>query len=160
MNSISVQHIFLLSGHVPITPSRDVFLLSIRNLTQWPLPPVRPASESTSILNNEQTRDQLNELQKKITPVKDVIISLRPRKKFSLFEKIPDFEFYDNDENATDHGDQSPSTFVESDDNDFQEPLSRRLYNEFDGIGTTRTSSLAMCDDLCLIDRLSVVVHR
>ena len=158
MNSISVEHIFLLSGHVPINPSRDVFLLSIRNLTQWPLPPVRPAS--TSSLNNEQTRDQLNELQKKITLVTDVVISLRPRKKVSLFETIPNFESYDNDDNITDNGDQLPSTFVESDDNDVQESLSGQLYKEFDGIVTTRTSPLAMCHDLSLIDRLCVVAHR
>ena len=140
MNSVSVEHLLLYLNTLQSLDDRDdVFLLRIRNLTQWPLPPVRPALESPVSLNSEQTRDQLNELEKKITPVQNVIISLRPRQIYSLFEHIPDFDFHDEDSNITDHNGQSTSIDADSDDNDPKERLSNRIYDKIDGRDRTRT---------------------
>ena len=114
-----------------------LFSSEIRNFTQWPLPAI--SGSASSHIDAEMTRNQLNELKKKLTPVQQMILSLRPRKKLSLIEYIPDFEAYDNDINTNDNDIQSPATFVEAYENDNQGSLSERLYNEIDGRGTTRT---------------------
>jgi hypothetical protein len=93
-------------------------------------------------MNTELTRNQLDELKKKITPVQQMIVSLRPKKKFSLIEYIPDFESYDNDLNTNDNDPQSASAYVETYENENQGSLSERLYNEIDGRTSTRTYCL------------------
>ena len=82
--------------------------------------------------NAELTRNQLDDLKKKLTPVQQIILSLRPKKKYSLIEYIPDFEAYDQDANI--NNDQIPSPFAsETYDNEMEDSLSDRLYKELDG---------------------------
>jgi hypothetical protein len=71
-----------------------------------------------------------------MTPIQQMIISLQPKKKYSLIEYIPDFESYNDDANVNDDDIQS-SSFIESDENAIQGSLSERLYSEIDG-QTTR----------------------
>lgn len=94
-------------------------------------------------LNAELIRNQLNELKKKINPVQQMIISLRPKKKLPLVIYIPEFDSYDTETNPNDHEHQHSSMIsdIESYDNDPQGSLSERLYNEFDGQITTRRTT-------------------
>jgi len=86
---------------------------------------------------NEPTQNQIDELKKKMNPIEQMIISLRPKKKFSLIDNIPDLD-YDNEIQTNDNDDQFSSSSVETYENDIgQEPLSNRLYKEIDG-KTTR----------------------
>ncbi len=62
-----------------------------------------------------------------------MIISLQPKKKVALIGYIPDFADYEHDDNANDNETQLPISSIETYDNDEQESLSQRLYNEIDG---------------------------
>lgn len=82
--------------------------------------------------NAELTRNQLDDLKKKLTPVQQIILSLRPKEKYSLIGYIPDFEAYDQDINT--NNDQISSPFAsETYDNEMEDSLSDRLYKELDG---------------------------
>jgi hypothetical protein len=111
----------------------------ISHLVQWPLPTV--ITLPINLSDTERTRNQLNELNKKMLPIQQMILSLQPKKKYALIEYIPDFESYDNDvhvhaENLDD--DVRSSLQFDVDDSDSQESLSERLYKEMDE-QTTRT---------------------
>jgi hypothetical protein len=67
-----------------------------------------------------------------MTPIQQMIISLRPKKKYSLIDYIPNFESYNDDVNIND-GDTPSSAFIETYDSDIQGSLSERLYEEIDG---------------------------
>ncbi len=70
-----------------------------------------------------------------MTPIQQIILSLRPKKKYSLMEFLPDFETYDNDIDINDDHTQSqivPETY----DNDIQGSLSEQIYRELDGTTT------------------------
>jgi hypothetical protein len=71
-----------------------------------------------------------------MAPIQQIIISLQPKKKYSLFEYIPDFESYNDDVNINDDYTQLLA-LNETNDNDIQGSLSEKLYNEIDG-QTTR----------------------
>ena len=118
---------------------------SSRNLSQWPLPPPASPRPFEATLNAELIRNQLNELKKKINPVQQMIISLRPKKKLPLVIFIPEFDSYDTETNVNDHEHQHSTMIsdIDSDDHDPQGSLSERLYNEIDGHFTTRKSSRA-----------------
>ncbi|CAF4777399.1 unnamed protein product [Rotaria sp. Silwood1] len=109
------------------------------NVIQWPLPSI---SELTLNTNNvELTRNQLDELKKKLKPIRQIITSLQPKKKYSLIQYIPDFESYNDDISIIDY-DAEISASLETYDTDNQGSLSERLYNEIDG-QTTRLSIIA-----------------
>jgi hypothetical protein len=68
--------------------------------------------------------------------VQDVILSLRPKKKYSLMEYIPDFGSYDN--NIDNNDEHTPLQIVpETYDNDIPGSLSEQIYRDLDG-PTTR----------------------
>lgn len=92
--------------------------------------------ETTFHKNNaELTRNQLDDLKKKLTPVQQIILSLKPKKKYSLIEYIPDFGAYDQDMDL--NNDQMPAPLApETYDNEMQDSLSDRLYKELDGSTT------------------------
>ena len=114
-----------------------------RNLSQWPLPLEELTSLSTT-LTARFTLSQLKDLEKKILPVQQMIISLRPKERFSLLKYIPDFE-YDNDVDINDNYIQLLSSSEVNDNNDQllisseidenvnHESFSDALYNEIDG---------------------------
>ncbi|CAF1392447.1 unnamed protein product [Rotaria sordida] len=108
------------------------------NFMQWPLPPLESSLQITSNLTAQLTHNQLDELKKKMTPIQQMIISLRPRKKISLAEYIPDFE-YDNEIDINDNDIQSSSLY-ETYDSENQGSLSEQIYKEIDG-QTTRQST-------------------
>jgi hypothetical protein len=83
-----------------------------------------------SILN-ESTQNQIDDLEKKMTPIQQMIISLRPRKKFSLMDYLPDFD-YDNEINLNDNDNQFSSAGIETYENDNQESFSDKLFKQFD----------------------------
>jgi hypothetical protein len=72
-----------------------------------------------------------------MTSIQQIIISLQPKKKYSLIEYIPDFESYNDDGNVNDNNDIQSSAFIEAYDNDIQGSLSEQLYQAIDG-QTTR----------------------
>jgi hypothetical protein len=84
-----------------------------------------------SNLNDEATQNQINELKKKLEPIQQMIISLRPKKKYSMKDYIPNFD-YDNDVNTNDDDNQSPLQTIDTYENDNQEPFSDRLYKQLD----------------------------
>lgn len=94
-------------------------------------------SDTTLNKNNaELTRNQLDDLKKKLIPVQQIILSLKPKKKYSLIEYIPDFGAYDEDLDM--NNDQiSPPLVPETYDNEMQDSLSDRLYKELDGSTTS-----------------------
>ncbi|UJR31829.1 hypothetical protein I4U23_019306 [Adineta vaga] len=108
------------------------------NFTQWPLPFFESNAEIRSNLNIDSTRDQLNDLEKKLLPIRQMIISLRPKEKPPLVFYVPYFNESDYFE-TNDH--PNPSIlYEETYENDIkEEPLSERLYNEFDQQNTTRS---------------------
>lgn len=96
--------------------------------------------------NAELTRNQLDDLKRKIHPIQQMIESLRPKKKHTLLEYLPDFDQYDDRGNTLSDNDEiSPPVVIDSYDNDVQGSLSERLYKEIDG-HTTRT-----CHSLLLV---------
>ncbi len=111
--------------------------------------------QSTLNINQaESIRNQLDELEKKMTTIQQMIQSLRPKQKYPLFEKIPDFESYNDNVNLNDDEDdddddvQSPS-FVETYDNAIQGSLSEHIYREIDG-QTTRIYSIFFSNKISL----------
>ncbi|CAF3401563.1 unnamed protein product [Rotaria socialis] len=108
----------------------------IINLIQWPLPSI--SKPILNVNNAELTRNQLDELKKKMIPIQQMTTSLQPKKKIALIEYIPDFESYNDDISITDY-DTDFSTSLESDDADIQGSLSERLYSEIDGLTTRRS---------------------
>jgi hypothetical protein len=115
-------------------------------LIQWPLPSI---PQSTLNINDaELTRNQLDELKKKMTPIQQMIISLRPKKKYSLVEYIPDFESYNDDFNTNDDVSIQSSAFIETYDDDIQGSLSERLYKEIDEQNTRIYSYLIFFNNL------------
>ncbi|CAF2076559.1 unnamed protein product [Rotaria magnacalcarata] len=108
----------------------------IINLVQWPLPSI--AKPILNVNNAELTRNQLDELKKKMIPIQQMTASLQPKKKIALIEYIPDFESYNDDISITDY-DTDFSSLIESDDVDIQGSLSERLYSEIDGQTTRRS---------------------
>jgi hypothetical protein len=86
--------------------------------------------------NAELTHNQLDDLRKKMAPIQQIILSLRPKKKYSIMEYIPDFESYDTDIDIND--DHSQSQIVsETYDNDIPDSLTEQIYRKLDG-STTR----------------------
>lgn len=78
------------------------------------------------------TRNQIDDLRKKMTPIQQMILSLKPKKKYPLIGYIPDFEAYDDEDNINQDDIQS-SSFIDTYDNAIQGSLSERLYREIDG---------------------------
>ncbi|CAF1209765.1 unnamed protein product [Rotaria sordida] len=103
---------------------------------QWPLPPVSEFTLNTH--DAELTRNQLDELKKKLKPIQQIIKFLQPKKKYSLIQYIPDFESYNDDVNIIDY-DTELLPFIETDDTDIHGSLSEQLYNEIDGQTTRRS---------------------
>lgn len=87
----------------------------------------------------EQTRNQIDDLRNKMSPIQQIISSFRPKKKFSFDEYIPNFDQYTDDIEINQDDEQSP-WFIDTDDSSNQGSLSDRLYRELDG-QTTRKSS-------------------
>ena len=77
-------------------------------------------------------------------PIQQIIISLRPKKKHSLIEYLPNFESYNDDVNIADYDTQA-SAFIEPYDIDFQGSLSEQLYRAIDG----QTTRMYFVVDLC-----------
>ncbi|CAF4760313.1 unnamed protein product, partial [Rotaria socialis] len=111
------------------------------DLIQWPLPTLDSSLQITSNLVVESTRNQLDELKKKLTPVQQIIVSLRPKKKMSLYEYLPDFEVDGDVVDSSNEGDIQPPSLPEIYETEHQESLSEKLYNEIDA-QTTRMYSL------------------
>ncbi|CAF1667837.1 unnamed protein product, partial [Adineta ricciae] len=101
------------------------------NFIQWSLPSIPSTSKPAN--NAELTRNQLDDLKKKLLPIQQIVISLRPKKKYNLIEYIPDFDVYDDEVNTMSVDEHFPSTTViDTYDNNLQESLSERLYKEID----------------------------
>ncbi|CAF1103955.1 unnamed protein product [Adineta steineri] len=111
------------------------------NLFQWPLESIPQSTINTN--NIELTRNQLDDLKKKMIPIQQMIISLRPKEKNPLLiEHLPDFGSYDDDVddgNIMNDIDTQSSLFIETYDNDLQESLSERIYKEIDEQTTDRS---------------------
>ncbi|CAF3419703.1 unnamed protein product [Rotaria socialis] len=108
------------------------------DLIQWPLPTLDSSLQITSNLVVESTRNQLDELKKKLTPVQQIIVSLRPKKKMSLYEYLPDFEVDGDVVDSSNEGDIQPPSLPEIYETEHQESLSEKLYNEIDAQTTRR----------------------
>ena len=79
------------------------------------------------------TRNQLDDLKKKLLPIQQIIVSLQPKKKYNLIEYIPDFDVYDDEVNTMSVDEHFPSsTVIDTFDNDLRGSLSERLYKEID----------------------------
>lgn len=103
---------------------------------QWQLPPVDSTSETLLNQTLASTVNQLNELNKKMTPIHNMIVSLRPRKKFSVLDYVDDLQI-SNEEDSPDQIDSdTPLSSNEIIDSSNQGSLSETLYNEFDGAST------------------------
>jgi hypothetical protein len=114
--------------------------VAFSNVIRWPLSSI---PQSLSNVNDaDLTRNQLDELKKKMTPIQQMILSLHPKKKYALIEYIPDFEAYDSDTNANDAHLPS-SSVIDAYDDGIQGSLSERLYNEMDR-QTMRTLSIPL----------------
>ncbi|UJR14879.1 hypothetical protein I4U23_001863 [Adineta vaga] len=115
------------------------------NFIQWSLPSIPFVSKSTN--HAELTRNQLDDLKKKMIPVQQMIVSLRPKKKYNLIEYIPNFDLYDDELNTMNINDHLPSsTVIDTYDNDIHGSLSERLYKEIDE-QTTRRSYMTLRQD-------------
>jgi hypothetical protein len=110
----------------------EIFLLIYRDFTQWPLPAVPLSFQVTSDLYEEFTRNQLEDLKRKITPVQQMIISLQPKKKYSYGHLLPSFEYDEDETNIKDNDIQSSPLLIEIDEHDNQGSLSERIYEEID----------------------------
>ena len=100
-------------------------------MIQWSIPSDRPSSVH---LDSELTRNQLDDLKKKMAFIEQMILSLQPKKKYVLMEYIPDFESYDNDFDIHDsHENQRQlSASIDIEENEHQGSLSEQLYKEID----------------------------
>ena len=109
------------------------------NFIQWPLPSLLATSSLSSSNPNdvELTRNQLDDLKKKMTPIQEIILSLQPKKKYPLIGYLPDFESYDNDLSDSEANNLPSLPLVDMDDHEVPGSLSERLYKELDG-QTTR----------------------
>ena len=105
---------------------------------QWPLPSIPQSTPNTH--NAELIRNQLDELKKKMTPIRQIVASLQAQQKYSLLQYIPNFDSYNYDNSIDDDDDDDDadlSAFAETyGDDDFQESFSERLYKEMDGQNT------------------------
>lgn len=85
----------------------------------------------------ESTKNQLNELKKKLQPIQQIILSFRPRQKPSFGYYIPDFgdeedvQTNDSDDDGGGGG-GGVKPNAETYDTDGQQPLSDKLYQIFD----------------------------
>ncbi|CAF3776556.1 unnamed protein product [Rotaria sp. Silwood1] len=108
---------------------------------QWPLPSLEINLQIASNLTSQLAHNQLDELKKKMTHIQQIIISLRPRKKTSLVEILPDFEYdYEMDTNDNDNQSSSSSALFDTYENENQESLSEQIYKEIDGEVTSMYS--------------------
>jgi hypothetical protein len=94
-------------------------------------------SSSQIVLDSytEPTQNQLNELKKKLEPIQEMIVSLRPKNKLSLkdYFKLPEFEYNDdNDDHSNNNDNEVVPSIGDTYEIDNQEPLSEKLYREFD----------------------------
>lgn len=87
----------------------------------------------------ELTRNQLDELRKKLIPIQQMITSLEPKEKIALIEYLPNFESYNDDININDD-DTDFSALIDTIDGDNIESLSEQIYKQIDG-QTTRIHS-------------------
>ncbi|CAF5087184.1 unnamed protein product [Rotaria magnacalcarata] len=76
-----------------------------------------------------------------MSPVQQIIVSLRPKKKTSFYEYLPDFEVDGDAVDSNNEDDMQPPSLPEIYESDHQESLSEKLYNEIDA-QTTRMYSL------------------
>ena len=111
-----------------------------RGFLQWPIS--ADSSVSSSWIYAELTRNQLNELKKKMTPIQEIIDSLKPKKKQSLIEYLPDFDTDETDGNVPEDLENQSSLLVDDEENHIEESLSERLYKEIDEQTTTRKISM------------------
>ncbi len=114
------------------------FFFICRDFSQWPLPTIE--SDSNTILNSyiESTENQINDLKKKLEPIQQIILSFRPKKKFSDDFYVPNFDYDDDDDDDDDINDNNDEIIStdETYENNNQGSLSEKLYEEFDKTST------------------------
>lgn len=116
-----------------ISIERVFFLLSSSDFSQWPLPSLDSDAHLSPDMHMESTKNQLNELTKKLQPIQQIILSFRPRQKPSFVYYIPDFGDDDEEDVDIDEADDNEiKSMAEVEDIDGQESLSDKLYQIFD----------------------------
>ncbi|CAF3803762.1 unnamed protein product [Adineta steineri] len=101
------------------------------DFSQWPLPISELQTQITSNINNESTQNQLADLKKRMIPIQDIIMSLKPKRKYGLMDYVPEFE-YDDNTDIDDNDTESRSPSIETYENDEDEPLSEQIYKAID----------------------------
>lgn len=101
-------------------------------MSQWPTSSIESNSPIISNLNDESTKNQIDDLKRKMDPIERIVLSLRPQNKTSFWDYLPDLA-YDSDTDTNDDYD-SPflSTTTEIYENENEESLSDKLFKEFD----------------------------
>ena len=101
-----------------------------RDFSQWPLPSHELDTPVVSDIYIEPTKNQLNELKKKLQPIQQIILSFRPRQK-PIGYYIPDFD-EEEDVQINDSDEQEIKSIAEVDDTNSAQLLSDKLYQIFD----------------------------
>lgn len=110
------------------------YTLPFRDLSQWPIGEI---FSNSSDQRNELTLNQIDDLKRKLSSVQDIIVSMRPRKKYSLYELMPRFESYENDVNSNETEFQPSASYFDSEQNEEQESFSEQIYKQIEAEGTT-----------------------
>ena len=107
------------------------FLFSSSDFSQWPLPILESDVQPAPDIHIESTKNQLDELTKKLQLIQQIIHSFRPRQKPSFVYYIPDFGD-EEDVDIDDADDNEIKSTAEVEDIDGQQSLSDKLYQIFD----------------------------
>jgi len=115
-----------------------------------------PSAPSTISIDStyDSIRNQIDDLERKLVPVQDIIESLRPKERFSIHDELPVLDYdidtqtdenYFDDDNNYDDAVEVSLVIKNKDEHTTTRTFSENLYNGFDGKRTSRQNEIKLC---------------